>query len=65
MPVLSCIVIKNFSQLLLTFVLLSSLLENGEFHTVSGRQSNEVSEHLLSVIGSFSDVLESVILHFC
>ena len=54
MPVLSCIVIKQISQFLLTCVLLSSLLENVEFDKVSGRQSNEVSEHL-SFIGSLSD----------
>ena len=44
-----------------TFVPLSSLLENGEFHKVRVRQFNEVLEHL-SFIGSFSDVVESVIL---
>ena len=47
----------------ITFVPLSSRLENGEFHTVDGRQSNEALEHL-SFIGSFSDVVESVILQF-
>ena len=56
------ILIKDFSQFLLTFVLLSSLLENCEFHEVDGRQSSEALEHLLSFIGSFSDIVESVIL---
>ena len=53
---------EHFSQFLLPFVLLSSLLENGESHEVSGRQSNAVLDHL-SFIASFSDVAESVILY--
>ena len=51
-PLLFCLVIKIFSQFLFTFVLLSSLLENDELLKVSGRQSNEVLEHLPS---AFSD----------
>ena len=62
MPLLSCLVKENFSPFLLALVLLSSLLENGEFHKVSGRQSDAVLEHLLSFIGSFYDVVESVII---
>ena len=60
-PLLPCVVMKNFSKFLHTFVLLSSLLENGKFHKVSGRQSNEVLEHIYFIV-SFSDVVESVIL---
>ena len=40
----------------------SSLLEDDEFHKVSGRQSNEVLEYLLSFIEPFSDVVESILL---
>ena len=54
---LSFLVTKEFSQFLLTFVLLSSLIENSEFRKVSGRKSNEVLEHLLSFIRSFYDVV--------
>ena len=61
-PLLFSLVIKDFSYFLFTFALLSSLLKHCEFYKVSGRQSNEVLEHLLSFIGSFSDVVESVIL---
>ena len=56
------LVINNFSQFLLTFVLLSSLLENGELYKVSGREPDEVLDYLLSFIGSFSDVVESIII---
>ena len=41
-PLSSCLMINNFLQFLLAFVLLSILLKNGEFHEVSDRQSNEV-----------------------
>ena len=57
--ILSCN--KKFSQFLLPFVLLSSLLENGEFHKVRDRQSSAVLEHL-SFIGPFADVVEIAIL---
>ena len=57
MLLLCCLVMEIFLQFLLTFVLLSSLLENGELHKVSGGQSNEVLEHL-SFIRSFSDRIE-------
>ena len=62
MPLLCCLLIENFSQFRLTFTLLPSPLESGECHKVSGRQSCEVLEHLLSFIGSFFDVVESVVL---
>ena len=59
---LCCLVIEVFSQFPLSFVLLSSLLENGEFHKVSDRQSNEVLEHLLYFIRSSSDDVENTLL---
>ena len=43
---------------------LSSFLKNSECHKVSGRQSYEFSEHLLSSIGSFSAVLERNSINF-
>ena len=55
---------KNVSLFSLAFVLLSSLLENGECYKVSGRQSNGVLEHLSSSIGLFSNVVESAIRNF-
>ena len=63
MLLFSCLVTKFFT-ISFSFVLLSSLSENGECYKVSRRQSNEDSEHILSFIGSFSDVVESVILQF-
>ena len=59
---LCCLLIEYVSQFRLTFTLLPLPLENGECHTVSGRQSSKVLEHLLFFIGSFSDLAESVIL---
>ena len=42
MPLLYCLLMEICSKFLPTFVLLSSLLESGECHKVSGRQSSEV-----------------------